>query len=79
VTKLRGSDFRSGRHAYRLSRDGITVFPRLADPLRHDDYRLAEGRISSGIAPLDTMLAEGYAPGSSTLVAWSSPGSVDTG
>jgi circadian clock protein KaiC len=69
VTKLRGSEFRSGRHTYRLSRDGITVFPRLADPLRQDDYRLPEDRISSGIAPLDTMLAEGYGPGSSTLVA----------
>jgi circadian clock protein KaiC len=69
VTKLRGSDSRSGRHAYRLSRDGITVFPRLADPVSEADYRLSEGRISSGIAPLDTMLAEGYAPGSSTLVA----------
>jgi circadian clock protein KaiC len=69
VTKLRGSDFRSGRHTYRLSNDGITVFPRLADPLRQEDYRLSEDRISTGIAPLDTMLAEGYAPGSSTLVA----------
>jgi circadian clock protein KaiC len=69
VTKLRGSDFRSGRHTYRLSRDGITVFPRLADPLGEEDYRLSEDRISSGIAPLDTMLAEGYGPGSSTLVA----------
>jgi circadian clock protein KaiC len=69
VTKLRGSDFRSGRHTYRLSADGITVFPRLADAARKDDYRLAGGRISSGIAPLDTMLADGYAPGSSTLVA----------
>jgi circadian clock protein KaiC len=69
VGKLRGSDFRSGRHTYRLSTDGITVFPRLADPLRADDYRLSDDRISSGIAPLDTMLAEGYAPGSSTLVA----------
>jgi circadian clock protein KaiC len=69
VTKLRGSDFRSGRHTYRLSTDGITVFPRLADPVRDETYRLSEGRISSGIAPLDTMLAEGYAPGSSTLVA----------
>ena len=27
------SDFLMGRHAYRLSRDGIDVFPRLADPL----------------------------------------------
>ena len=42
VTKLRGSDFRSGRHTYRLSKDGITVFPRLADPLSEDDYRLSE-------------------------------------
>jgi circadian clock protein KaiC len=69
VAKLRGSDFRSGRHTYRLSKDGIKVFPRLADPLKQDDYALREGRISSGIAPLDTMLAEGYGPGSSTLVA----------
>jgi circadian clock protein KaiC len=69
VSKLRGSDFRSGRHTYRLSADGITVFPRLADPVSADDYRLSEGRISSGIAPLDTMLAEGYTPGGSTLVA----------
>ena len=69
VAKLRGNDFRSGRHAYRLSRDGITVFPRLADPVRDDDYRLSEDRISTGIAPLDRMLAEGYGPGSSTLVA----------
>ncbi len=69
IGKLRGSDFRSGRHTYRLSTDGVTVFPRLADPLRADDYRLSDDRISSGIAPLDTMLAEGYAPGSSTLVA----------
>jgi circadian clock protein KaiC len=69
VVKLRGSDSRSGRHTYRLSKDGITVFPRLADPVAEADYRLSEGRISSGISPLDTMLAEGYAPGSSTLVA----------
>lgn len=69
VHKLRGSGFRSGRHAYRLSGEGITVFPRLADVIREDDYKLAGGRISSGIAPLDTMLADGYGPGSSTLVA----------
>jgi circadian clock protein KaiC len=69
VRKLRGSDFLSGRHTYRLSSDGITVFPRLADPITDDDYRLGGERISSGIAPLDGMLADGYTPGSSTLVA----------
>jgi circadian clock protein KaiC len=69
VIKLRGSEFSSGRHAYRLSSEGITVFPRLADPLRQEGYRLAEDRISSGIPPLDRMLAQGYGQGSSTLVA----------
>jgi circadian clock protein KaiC len=69
VIKLRGSEFRSGRHGYRLSGDGITVFPRLADPVGQEGYRLSQDRISSGIPPLDRMLAEGYGPGSSTLVA----------
>jgi circadian clock protein KaiC len=69
VAKLRGSDFRSGRHAYRLSGDGIRVFPRLSDRLDEHEYRLGADRISSGIAPLDRMLAAGYGPGSSTLVA----------
>jgi circadian clock protein KaiC len=74
VVKLRGSGFRAGRHGYRLSNDGITAFPRLADPIADEGYRPGDGRpsedrISSGIAPLDTMLAEGYGQGSSTLVA----------
>jgi circadian clock protein KaiC len=69
ITKLRGSGFPSGRHAYRLSEDGITVFPRLADPVSQAGYRLGAGRLSTGIAPLDRMLHDGYAPGSSTLVA----------
>ena len=69
VIKLRGSGFRSGRHGYRLSEDGITVFPRLADPLSHESYGLSEDRISSGIPPLDEMLTHGYRQGSSTLVA----------
>jgi circadian clock protein KaiC len=69
VTKLRGSDFLSGRHSYRISQDGITVFPRLADPVSEDGYLVSRTRITSGIAPLDTMLNAGYIPGSSTLVA----------
>jgi circadian clock protein KaiC len=69
ITKLRGAEFSAGRHAYRLSEDGVTVFPRLADAASDTEYRLSQDRISTGIAPLDVMLAAGYAPGSSTLVA----------
>jgi circadian clock protein KaiC len=69
VLKLRGSGFLSGRHAYRLSATGVDVFPRLADVGRHADYELGARRLSSGIRALDTMLADGYWPGASTLIA----------
>jgi circadian clock protein KaiC len=69
VLKLRGSEFAPGKHAYRLSADGIDVFPRLADEADITGYSLDGGRHSSGIAALDEMLAEGYWPGASTLCA----------
>ena len=40
VLKLRGSGFLSGEHAYRLSADGIDVFPRLADAVDQATYTL---------------------------------------
>ncbi|MGZ8702593.1 MAG: RAD55 family ATPase [Gaiellaceae bacterium] len=69
VMKLRGSDFAPGQHAYRISADGIDVFPRLADTPDVGDYALTGQRLSSGIAALDEMLADGYRPGASTLCA----------
>jgi circadian clock protein KaiC len=68
VLKLRGGDFLSGKHAYRLSSIGITVFPRLADPIDATDYRLGDTRFRSGITALDDMLEEGLWPGSSILL-----------
>ncbi len=69
VLKLRGSGFRSGRHAYRLSGDGLDVFPRLADPIDASAYSMTPGRVMSGIPALDAMLDDGYWPGAATLVA----------
>jgi circadian clock protein KaiC len=69
VLKLRGSGFLSGRHTYRLSRAGMDVFPRLADPRDTTAYPIASERVSSGIPPLDAMLDDGYWPGAATLVA----------
>ena len=69
VRKLRGSDFRSGRHAYRLAGDGVHVFPRLADVPREDPYALGDVRTSSGIAALDELLGDGFSPGAATLIA----------
>src|SRR6516225_1265948 len=62
VKKLRGSAFRSGQHAYRLTADGLRLFPRLADAPTDEDYALNGTRVSSGISALDQMLEEGYWP-----------------
>jgi circadian clock protein KaiC len=69
VLKLRGGSASSGAHAYRITSNGIDVFPRLADPVEHADYVLGDIRISSGIAALDELLVDGYWPGASTLCA----------
>src|SRR6476469_3462445 len=39
VLKLRGSNFRSGKHAYRISNKGIEAFPRLADEIDTTTYK----------------------------------------
>jgi circadian clock protein KaiC len=69
VLKLRGSGFVPGKHAYRVSSDGVDVFPRLADHKDGATYDFARERISSGVPILDDMLADGYWRGASTLVA----------
>jgi circadian clock protein KaiC len=69
VVKVRGSAFSGGQHAYRIGADGFDVFPRLADVADVTEYSLTGTRVSTGIAALDQMLADGYQPGASTLCA----------
>jgi circadian clock protein KaiC len=69
VIKLRGSGFQSGRHAYRLSPDGLRLYPRLAEAPVPAPYELGDRRQSIGIAGLNGMLGGGVWPGSTTLIA----------
>jgi circadian clock protein KaiC len=69
VVKLRGSDYLSGQHSYRITAAGLGVFPRLADIVDAAGYDLGAERASTGIVALDEMLMGGYWPGSSTLCA----------
>ena len=69
VLKLRGSEYRSGEHTYRITRGGIEVFPRLAEVQSDTKYDLSVEPAATGIAALDELLsAGGYWPGSATLV-----------
>jgi len=69
VRKLRGSGFLSGQHGYRLTPQGLRLFPRLADIPATRDYVLGGHRTTTGIAALDLMLDGGLWPGSATMVA----------
>ena len=69
VRKLRGSDFLPGDHAYRITADGLVVFPRLADPRDTGSLMAAGERRPTGIPALDESMEGGYWSGSTTLVA----------
>lgn len=68
ILKLRGSGFAAGEHAYRINASGLDVFPRLADSLDVSGYAQSAERQSTGVDVLDELLADGYWPGSTTLV-----------
>jgi circadian clock protein KaiC len=70
VHKIRGSAFLEGEHAFRITRDGVTVFPRIealfATPTRRDPP--PPTRVSSGIASLDAMFGGGIPAASMTAL-----------
>jgi circadian clock protein KaiC len=70
VLKLRGSDYKSGEHAYQISSAGFRVFPRLADTVDESSYELSRQHTATGIGALDELLGErGYWAGATTLIA----------
>ena len=82
VHKIRGSGFLEGEHAFHITRDGLTVFPRIealfARPSRHEPPPRA--RLSSGVASLDAMFGEGLPAATMTaLVGPSGAGKTTIG
>jgi circadian clock protein KaiC len=70
VHKLRGSGYLEGEHAFHITRDGVSVFPRIEALLamlkRHD--LPPSTRVSSGAASLDAMFGGGIPAGSITAL-----------
>jgi circadian clock protein KaiC len=77
VTKLRGSTYAGGEHAFRIGAGGLRLFPRLVTPEEPVSYELAALRSSTGVEALDEMLSDGLWKGSSTIV-FGPPGSGKT-
>ncbi len=68
VIKLRGSSYREGQHAFRITDAGIRLFPRLVSPRVAATYTPRADRTSTGVAGLDAMLDGGVWEGSTTLL-----------
>lgn len=68
VLKLRGSGYLEGVHAFRITVDGLEVFPRLVSPDRAPDYDIMKERVPTGIDGLDKMLGGGVFRGRSTFL-----------
>ncbi len=69
AVKMRGLDTQPGLHTFRISRDGVSVFPRLIKPIETDLKVQPQRFLSTGIVGLDEMLGGGFLPGSAMLVA----------
>jgi circadian clock protein KaiC len=67
VSKFRGSDFRSGLHAMKLSSMGVQVFPRLL-PDSHQQEFVVEA-LPSGVPELDELLHGGLERGTISIIS----------
>lgn len=68
VLKLRGSAYVEGHHAFRITSEGVRVYPRLLSPEFPERYTFATDRVSTGVDGVDTMLGGGVLRGSTNLV-----------
>ncbi|HEV8597006.1 MAG TPA: ATPase domain-containing protein, partial [Candidatus Dormibacteraeota bacterium] len=76
VMKMRGQSDLPGLHTFRITRDGLKVFPRIPKPEEEPAQRdpsqaitTIEERLSTGVAGLDEMLNGGIPRGYSVMVA----------
>ncbi|HWJ15152.1 MAG TPA: ATPase domain-containing protein [Gemmatimonadaceae bacterium] len=67
VMKLRGSGYREGQHAFRITSDGLQLYPRLVAPREFESYKSSSERVSTGIPGLDEIMGGGLLVGSTTL------------
>lgn len=66
VTKFRGSDFKDGSHAYKITGEGMTVYPRLV-PGEYSRSFISK-LLSFGIPELDEQTHGGIEQGTTTLI-----------
>lgn len=69
VTKHRGTEPLDGRHTFKITRAGVTCFPRLESIAGSQDVDPPPERVGFGIPALDVMLSGGINRGTNTIIA----------
>lgn len=68
VVKMRGTDYLTGEHSFRIGPGGYELFPRLETTAPSSNGRLLESRHGFGLAEVDGMTSGGTPAGDATLV-----------
>lgn len=68
AVKVRGQAHMPGLHTFKITGDGLRVFPRISLPVPEDERATPRGRASTGIEALDEMMGGGIPRGDSVLV-----------
>ena len=68
VSKLRGSGYREGLHAFRITPNGFEIYPRMVSPTVPEDYTSRRVRLATGVEGLDPLIGGGVQVGSTTLI-----------
>lgn len=69
VMKCRGQETVPGLHTFRITSDGVQVFPRTFGLTAPSDKKRSTHRQSTGVSELDIMMGGGIASGQSVLLA----------
>ncbi len=69
VVKMRGQDHMAGPHTFRMTKEGVHIYPRLLPAaIEQDDAGKPLARVASGVPGLDTLLGGGIPRGHAMMV-----------
>jgi len=71
VLKMRGTNHIIGETVFKITRNGVEIFPRINPLVNSQVYSQLEERISTGVAGLDALMCGGIQRGTTTLVSGS--------
>ncbi|HWP49868.1 MAG TPA: ATPase domain-containing protein [Candidatus Limnocylindrales bacterium] len=69
VIKMRGQAPLLGMHTFRITQNGLKVFPRMVKPIKEEKRPIPSERISTGVPGLDEMMNGGIPLGDSVILA----------